>query len=81
MTSIFARRASVLLLLAWPFAAACGSDTNGANVSACRIDTDVVCPGNFVGYSCQGKSKPSPSCGAGTLESDGETGYCCGVKE
>ena len=32
-----------------------------------------------MGYSCQGERKPSPNCGAGTLEEDGELGYCCGV--
>jgi len=75
-------RASGLLFLAWAFATACTvSAGNGARASQCRIDTAVLCPGDFVGYSCQGESKPSLTCGAGTLEEDGEIGYCCGVRD
>lgn len=77
MNSASAARTSVVLLLAWVMAAAC---TVSPNPSQCRLDTDVLCPGDFVGYSCQGGSKPSASCGNGTLESDGETGYCCAVE-
>jgi hypothetical protein len=40
----------------------------------------VLCGGNFVGYSCDGESKPSLTCGAGTTEASGETAYCCGVQ-
>jgi hypothetical protein len=77
MLSSPAPRASVLLLLVWSFALGCSTS---ANPNQCRVDTDVLCPGDFVGYSCQGESKPSATCGAGTLQSDGETGYCCGVQ-
>jgi hypothetical protein len=66
-----------LLLLALTLATGCGVSTEARQ---CRIDTAVLCPGDFVGYSCQGESKPSPTCGAGTLEDDGEIGYCCAVQ-
>ncbi|MEI9954334.1 MAG: hypothetical protein WDO74_36530 [Pseudomonadota bacterium] len=79
MGSTPALRANVLLLLAWTFATGCDG-TNGSDASPCRIDTDVLCPGNFVGYSCQSEAKPSPTCGPGTHESDGEIGYCCEVQ-
>jgi hypothetical protein len=82
MRSTSALAASGSLLLAWSFATGCTVSATGSGdsrASQCRIDTDVICPGDFVGYSCQGESKPSPSCGAGTLQSDGEIGYCCGV--
>lgn len=62
-------------LLAW-FAAGCQAATDS---NQCRLDGEVVCPGNFVGYSCQSASQPGPNCSAGTLEPDGETGYCCAV--
>jgi hypothetical protein len=82
MRSTSALAMSGLLLLACWFETGCtvsATGSGGSRASQCRVDTDVVCPGDFVGYSCQGESKPSPSCGAGTLESDGEIGYCCGV--
>ncbi len=72
-------RASALLLLALVFSAGCTVETNDANATECRIDGAVQCGGNFVGYSCQGDRKPSLDCGAGTTETDGEIGYCCGV--
>ncbi|MEI9938638.1 MAG: hypothetical protein WDO69_15580 [Pseudomonadota bacterium] len=82
MGSTPALRAGALLLLAWALVTACTvttNDSNDPNASQCRLDDAVVCPGNFVGYSCQGVLKPSPTCGTGTVEADGETGYCCGV--
>ncbi|HYQ43578.1 MAG TPA: hypothetical protein VER11_16465 [Polyangiaceae bacterium] len=84
MGSTPALRASALFLLASAFAVGCEVKATGApdgSASQCRIDTDVLCPGNFVGYSCQGDSKPAPACGAGTLEFDGEVGYCCEVQD
>jgi len=76
-------RASGLLLLATALLASCGPSSTGTSdskASQCRIDTEVLCPGNFVGYSCQGEAKPPGSCGDGTLEFDGEIGYCCAVQ-
>jgi len=74
--------ASALLFLASVLATSCGPSSTGSDskASQCRIDTDVLCPGNFVGYSCQGESKPPGSCSDGTLEFDGEIGYCCAVQ-
>jgi hypothetical protein len=82
MHSSPALRVSVLLLLAWMLTTGCGVSTTGSkgtDESQCRIDTAVLCPGNFVGYSCQGEAKPSPDCSDGTLELDGEIAYCCEV--
>ncbi len=67
------------MALAWAFTTGCTVNTNDSNATECRIDGNVVCTGNFVGYSCQGDQKPSLDCGVGTTEADGETGYCCGV--
>jgi hypothetical protein len=78
-----ALQASGLLLLALTETTACGPSATGTSdskASQCRIDSDVLCPGNFVGYSCQGEAKPSDSCSDGTLQFDGEIGYCCEVK-
>jgi hypothetical protein len=72
-------RASALCVLAWAFASGCTVNANDSNATQCRIDSNVLCTGNFVGYSCQGDRQPSLDCGAGTVEADGETGYCCGV--
>jgi hypothetical protein len=84
MRSIAALRASALLLLVATLITSCGVSTTGTSdskASQCRIDTDVLCPGNFVGYSCQGDAKPPGSCSDGTLEFDGEIGYCCAVQD
>jgi len=72
--------ASRLSGMLFAFSVACGpsaTGTSNAHASQCRIDTDVFCPGNFVGYSCQGEAKPPGMCSDGTLEFDGEIGYCC----
>ena len=72
-----------MLLFAMVIAMGCGVSTTGSSDSKapqCRLDTDVLCPGNFIGYSCQGESKPPGSCSEGTLEFDGEVGYCCAVQ-
>jgi len=79
MGLLAALRTSALLLLAWASATGCTVTTNDSNATECRIDSNVVCSGNFVGYSCQGDQKPASNCGTGTTEADGETGYCCGV--
>jgi hypothetical protein len=80
MASTPALRASALLFLAWSFVTGCTINTNDTSASDCRIDSAVLCSGNFVGYSCDGEIKPPLTCGAGTTEADGETGYCCGVQ-
>ncbi len=61
MGSTCGPRTTALLLLAWTFTTGCSVSakaTTGSNGGQCRIDAEVLCPGNFVGYSCQGESKP-----------------------
>jgi hypothetical protein len=72
-----AARTSALSLLVWAVTTGCTVQTNGSSPSECRVDGNVSCTGNFLGYSCQGDLQPSLDCGAGTTEPDGETGYCC----
>lgn len=78
MGSTRALQTSTRLIIAAAFAIACSVHATGTTDSSqCRIDSDVLCPGDFVGYSCQGETKPAPTCSEGTLEFDGEVGYCC----
>jgi hypothetical protein len=80
MSLVPALRSSALLLLAIAFATACTVTAGDSSPNQCRIDTAVLCSGNSVGYSCRGALAPKASCGPGTAESDGETGYCCAVQ-
>ena len=69
-------RVGALVLFAWTLVASCSS-SKSSTPSGCRIDTAVICTGDFVGYSCNGEQAPSRDCSDGTLEASGEIGYCC----
>ena len=80
MRLLHALHLSALAFLPALIAVGCKANASSSDDSQCRIDGNVICPGDFVGYSCAGDLQPTTTCGQGTTEDDGETAYCCGVQ-